>query len=70
MHHKHGSGRFGRLLGSAAGFLALEGIIVIYALIVISPLLLLGALAWWILRERRRREETAPRLRLGRDLVK
>ncbi len=56
-HRHHGSGRFGRLLGSAAGFLGLEGIILIYALIVISPLLLLGALAWWILRERRRREE-------------
>jgi uncharacterized protein DUF4349 len=54
-HHK--SGRFNRLLGSAAGFLGLEAIIVLYALIVISPLVLLGALAWWILRERRRREE-------------
>lgn len=57
VHHKHGSGRFGRLLGSAAGFLGLEGIIVIYALVVLSPVLLLGALAWWIVRERRRREE-------------
>ena len=56
-HRHHGSGRFGRLLGSAAGFLGLEGIILIYALIVVSPLLLLGAFAWWILRERRRREE-------------
>jgi hypothetical protein len=55
--HHHKTGRFGRLLGSAAGFLGLEGIIVIYALIVISPIVLLGALAWWILRERRRREE-------------
>jgi hypothetical protein len=55
--HHHKSGRFGRLLGSAAGFLGLEGIIVIYALIVISPFVLLAALAWWIVRERRRREE-------------
>jgi Domain of unknown function (DUF4349) len=55
--HHHGSTRIGRLLGSAAHFLALEGIIVLYALIVLAPLLLLGALAWWILRERRRREE-------------
>ena len=55
-HHK--SGRFGRLLGSAAGFLALEGIIVLYALVVLSPFLILGGLTWWILRERRRREET------------
>jgi hypothetical protein len=55
--HHHGNGRFGRLLGSAAGFLGLEGIIVLYGLVVLSPLLLLGALGWWILRERRRREE-------------
>jgi hypothetical protein len=53
----HGSTRIGRLLGSAAHFLALEGIIVLYALIVLAPFLLLGALGWWILRERRRREE-------------
>src|SRR5436190_7946928 len=55
--HHGGSTRIGRLLGSAAHFLALQGIIVLYALIVLAPLLLLGALAWWILRERRRREE-------------
>jgi hypothetical protein len=53
----HGSTRIGRLLGSAAHFLALEGIIVLYALIVLAPVLLLGGLGWWILRERRRREE-------------
>jgi Domain of unknown function (DUF4349) len=57
VHHKSGSTRIGRLLGSAAHFLALEGIIVLYALIVLAPFLLLGALAWWIVRERRRREE-------------
>lgn len=55
--HHGGSTRIGRLLGSAAHFLALEGIIVLYALIVLAPVVLLGALAWWILRERRRREE-------------
>ena len=55
-HHR--SGRFDRLLGSAADFLALEGIIVLYALIVVGPLLVLGGLAWWIVRERRRREES------------
>ena len=54
-HHKEG--RLGRLLGDAAHFLALEGIIVLYALIVLAPFLLLGALGWWILRERRRRED-------------
>jgi Domain of unknown function (DUF4349) len=55
--HHGGSTRIGRLLGNAAHFLALEGIIVLYALIVLAPFLLLGALAWWIVRERRRREE-------------
>jgi hypothetical protein len=57
VHHHHGSTRIGRLLGSAAHFLALEGIIVLYALIVLAPLLLIGALVWWVVRERRRREE-------------
>ncbi len=55
--NKSGSTRIGRLLGSAAHFLALEGIIVLYALIVLAPFLLLGALVWWIVHERRRREE-------------
>jgi Domain of unknown function (DUF4349) len=55
--HHGGSTRIGRLLGSAAHFLALEGIIVLYALIVLAPILLLGVLGWWILRERRRRDE-------------
>jgi len=53
----HTSGRFDRLLGGAAGFLALEGIVVLYALVVLSPLLVLGGLAWVVLRERRRRDE-------------
>jgi hypothetical protein len=55
--HHGGSTRIGRLLGSAAHFLALEGIIVLYALIVLAPVVLLGLLAWWIVRERRRRED-------------
>ncbi|HZT84436.1 MAG TPA: DUF4349 domain-containing protein [Gaiellaceae bacterium] len=55
--HHHGRSRFGRLLGSAAHYLAWEGIIVLYALVVISPLIVLGGLAWLLLRERRRREE-------------
>jgi hypothetical protein len=54
-HHREG--RLGRLLGDAAHFLALEGIILLYALIVLAPVILLVALGWWILRERRRREE-------------
>jgi Domain of unknown function (DUF4349) len=55
-HHK--TGRFDRLLSSAAGFLGLEGIIVLYALVVLSPFLVLGGLGWWLVRERRRREES------------
>jgi hypothetical protein len=55
--HHHGSTRVGRLLGSAAHFLALEGIMVLYALIVVTPPLIIGGLAWWVMRERRRREE-------------
>jgi len=54
----HKRGRFGRLLHDAAGFLGLEGIIVLYALIVAGPLLLIGGLGWWLARERRRREES------------
>lgn len=55
--HHHGSSRVGRLLGSAGHFLALEGIIFLYALIVVAPLLVIGGLAWWLVRERRRRGE-------------
>jgi hypothetical protein len=50
-------GRFGQLLHNAATFLALEGIIVLYALIVAGPILLIVGLVWWLTRERRRREE-------------
>lgn len=53
----HRSGRLDRMLGSAAGFLGLEGMIVLYALVVLSPVLVLGGLAWWLVRERRRRDE-------------
>ncbi len=50
-------GRFDRMLGSAAGFLGLEGMIVLYALVVLSPVLVLGGLGWALVRERRRRDE-------------
>lgn len=53
----HKSGRLGRLLGNAADFLGLEGVIVLYALIVAGPIVLIGALGWWLTRERRRRDE-------------
>jgi hypothetical protein len=53
----HKSGRLGRLLGNAADFLGLEGIIVLYILIVAGPIALLVWLGWAVLRERRRRDE-------------
>jgi hypothetical protein len=39
-------GRLGRMLHSAVGFLALEAMIALYALIVISPLALIAGLVW------------------------
>jgi hypothetical protein len=39
-------GRLGRMLHSAVGFLALEGIVLLYALIVISPFALAAILLW------------------------
>ena len=43
VHHR---GRLGRMLHSAVGFLALEGMILMYALIVISPLAIVAAAIW------------------------
>ena len=43
-HHR---GRLGRMVHSAVGFLALEAIIAVYALIVISPLAIVAALLWF-----------------------
>ena len=42
----HKRGRIGRMLHSAVGFLALEGIIVLFALIVASPVALVAFLVW------------------------
>jgi hypothetical protein len=50
-------GHLSRMLHSALGFLGLEAMVVLYALIVISPLVLLGGLAWALTRLRRRRDE-------------
>jgi hypothetical protein len=50
-------GRTSRMLHSALGFLGLEAMVALYALIVISPLAILGGLAWALARERRRRDE-------------
>jgi hypothetical protein len=43
----HPRGRLGRMVHSAVGFLALEAIIALYALIVISPLAIVAALIWF-----------------------
>jgi hypothetical protein len=43
--HKHG--RIGRMFHSAVGFLALEGIVVLFVLIVASPIALLAFLIWF-----------------------
>lgn len=53
----HKTGRLGRLLGNAGDFLGLEGIIVLYVLIVAGPIAILVWLGWAVLRERRRRDE-------------
>jgi hypothetical protein len=53
-HHSSG---FSRRLRSAVSFLGLEGTILLYALIVVSPFALLGGLAWGGARLRRRRDE-------------
>jgi Domain of unknown function (DUF4349) len=43
----HKRGRIGRMLHSAVGFLALEGIVVLFALIVASPIALVAFLIWF-----------------------
>jgi hypothetical protein len=53
----HKRGRLGRLLHNAGGFLALEGVIVLYILIVAIPIFLVLALVWWFTRGRRHRDE-------------
>jgi hypothetical protein len=53
-HHR---GRLGRMVHSAVGFLGLEGTILLYALIVVSPLALVAALIWSLREARRRRDE-------------
>jgi hypothetical protein len=53
-HHR---GRLGRMVHSAVGFLGLEGTIVLYALIVVSPVALVAALIWSLREARRRRDE-------------
>jgi Domain of unknown function (DUF4349) len=53
----HPRGRLGRMVHSAVGFLGLEGTIVLYALIVVSPLAFVAALLWSLREARRRRDE-------------
>ena len=54
VHHR---GRMSRMLHSALGFLGLEAMVALYALIVISPFAVLGGLVWALARARRRRDE-------------
>ncbi len=51
------TGRFGQFLHNSGDFLGLEGIIVLYALMVIVPIALCLALIWWFTRGRRQRDE-------------
>jgi hypothetical protein len=55
--HHNGGSAFGRRLGDAAHFLGLEGVYVLYTLVLLSPFILLGGLGWALVRERRRRDE-------------
>jgi hypothetical protein len=50
-------GRLDRMLHSAVGFLALEAVVALYALVVVSPLVVAAALWWGLGRVRRRRDE-------------
>src|SRR5438132_683844 len=53
---KHHSGFFHRTVSSAVDFLAGAGAVAVAALIIISPLLVLGGLVFWAVRMYRRRE--------------
>lgn len=53
----HRRGHLSRMLHSAVEFLGVEAIVVLYALIVISPFALLGGIVWGLARARRRRDE-------------
>jgi hypothetical protein len=50
-------GRANRILHNAASFLGIEATILLFVLIVIAPIALIVGGVWWILRERRKREE-------------
>jgi len=53
----HKRGHMSRMLHSALGFLGVEAMVALYALIVISPFAVLAVLAWALARARRRRDE-------------
>jgi len=46
----HHQGRLGRMLHSALGFLAIEGLVLLFALIVASPIVLALGLIWFVRR--------------------
>jgi uncharacterized protein DUF4349 len=50
-------GHLSRMLHSALGFLGIEAMVALYALVVISPLAVLVGLGWALARARRRRDE-------------
>ena len=50
-------GRLGRMLHNVGTTLGVEGIIILYILLIVMPFVLLGALIWWFTTGRRRRAE-------------
>lgn len=53
----HKTGRLGQMLHNMVVFLGVEGIIVLYILLIAGPILLVGGLIWWFTSGRRRRDE-------------
>jgi hypothetical protein len=53
----HRTGRLGQMLHNVGATLAVEGIVVLYALIIGLPIILIAGLIWWFTRGRRKRDE-------------
>ncbi len=53
----HKTGRLGQMLHNMIQFLAVEGIVVLYILLIAGPILLIGGLIWWFTLGRKRRDE-------------
>jgi len=54
-HHK--TGKLGQMLHNIGTFLGIEGLVVLYALVIVLPIALVAALIWWLTRGRRQRDE-------------